>query len=112
LSAAIWPRQTPSYVPQHFMRFNDACQNFDELRAVIVKALALAQRDLEEKYPEIVAANALAAEKEEEAAARKRQLLAELERARMVRHAAGDTRATYILCPHVPERPAPERLAA
>jgi hypothetical protein len=37
--------------------------------------------------------------KQQAAAARKRQLLAELERERIVRHAAGDTGATYILCP-------------
>jgi hypothetical protein len=47
----------------------------------------------------------------QQAAARKRQLLAELERERMLRHAAGDTSATYILCPRAPES-TPERLAA
>jgi hypothetical protein len=30
----------------------------------------------------------------------------------MVRHAKGDTSATYILCPRAPEPPTPERLAA
>jgi hypothetical protein len=62
--------------------------------------------------PEIIAAaKALAAQKEEAAAAHKRQLLAELERERMMRHAAGETRETYILCP-APEPRTPERLAA
>jgi len=52
-------------------------------------------------------------EKQEAAAARKRQLLAEVERERMVRLAAGDTSATYILCPRAPEqRTEPQRLAA
>jgi plasmid stabilization system protein ParE len=113
LSAAIWPRRKPCYLPEDLIRFNDRCKGFDRIRAVILKARARAQRDLEEKFPQIAAANAVAAQKEEEAVARKRQLLAELERERMVRHATGDSRATYIICPRVPERPAAaERLAA
>jgi hypothetical protein len=48
----------------------------------------------------------------EAAAARKRQLLAELECAGMARIAAGDTRETYVLCPRTPEAQTPERLAA
>jgi hypothetical protein len=51
--------------------------------------------------------------KQQAAEARKRQLLVEMERARMVRHASGDTRETYILCPRPPAPPAePQRLAA
>src|SRR6266481_4163918 len=69
LSAAIWPRRKPGYVPEHLIRFNDRCKNFDRIRAVIVKARARAQRDLEEKFPQIAAANAVAAQKEEEAVA-------------------------------------------
>jgi hypothetical protein len=87
--------------------FNDLCKNFDELRAVILKARALAQRDIEQ--PETLAADL---QKKEAAAVRRRQLLAELERARMVCHAAGDTGPTYILCPRVPDPGTPERLAA
>jgi hypothetical protein len=51
-------------------------------------------------------------EKEQAAAAHKRQLLAELERERMLRHAAGNISPTYILCPRPPEPRPPERLAA
>jgi hypothetical protein len=47
--------------------------------------------------------NAADIRKQQAAARRKRQLLAELERGRIVRHAAGDTRETYILCPRAPE---------
>jgi hypothetical protein len=90
--------------------FNDLCKSFDEFRAVILKARALAQRGVDP----FAAAKAADFENQQAAAARKRQLLAELERERMVRNAAGDTRETYILCPRAPERPAPEleRLAA
>ena len=81
------------------MRTRGACTLSEQLRAVIVKARKLAPRDLEGEYPDIAAADATAAAKEEAAAARKGQLLAELEGERMARHAAGDTRETYILCP-------------
>jgi hypothetical protein len=74
------------------MRTRGACTLSEQLRAVIVKARKLAQRDLEGEYPDIAAADAAAAAKEEAAAAHKRQLLAELEGERMARHAAGDTR--------------------
>jgi hypothetical protein len=90
--------------------FNDSRRNYGEVAQLIEDARTLAQRDVE-RY---AADNAAAAQKQQEAEARKRQLLAELERERMVRHAAGDTGATYILSPRAPERRAPEleRLAA
>jgi hypothetical protein len=114
LWAAIAPNRKHSVtrfcISEHLIRFNDRCKDFGQLRAVIVKARALAQRDVA-RQPEIITANAVPAEKQQTAAARKRQLLAEVERERMVRHAAGDTRETYILCPITPER-IPERLAA
>jgi hypothetical protein len=102
------------------MSFNDAhCKSFAELRAVLVKARVHAEQEFchaaaqpDERQAEIAAAKAADRQREEAAEARKRQLLAELERERMVRHAAGDKRATYILCPRAPERPAPDRLAA
>jgi hypothetical protein len=110
LSAAIWPRRIPHYRPEHLVEYNDSCTSFEQLRAVIVKARALARRDVND--PNIARDNAYAAEKEKAAAARKRQLVAEIERERMVRHAAGDTRETYILGPRAPEPATPERLAA
>jgi hypothetical protein len=106
--AAIWPGQGRDYFIQRVVAFNDRCKGFERIRAVILKARALAQRDVE-RWAEIIAADK---DKAEAAAARKRQLLAELERERMVRHAAGDTRETYILCPRAPEPVTPERLAA
>jgi hypothetical protein len=112
IAAAIWPPRERGYSPARLATFNDRCKDFESIRAVIAEARALAQRDAE-RWPELIAAaKAAAAEKEEAAAAHKRQLLAELERERMIRHAAGDTRATYILCPRAPEPRTPERLAA
>jgi hypothetical protein len=110
--AAIWPGRERDYSIARVATFNDRCKGFEQIGAVIAKARALAQRDAE-RLPEIIAAaKALAAEKEQAAAAHKRQLLAELERERMMRHATGDTRETYILCPRAPEPLGPERLAA
>jgi hypothetical protein len=120
------PAKVPAWakpaVSARLMYFNDQrCKNFDELRAVLIKARIRAAREFfhaaaqpnPERQAEIAAAKAAALAKEQAAAARKRQLLAELARERMVRHAAGDTRATYILCPRVPEqRIQPTRLAA
>lgn len=91
------------------IRFNDSRRNYGEVAQLIEDARTLAQRDVES----YAAAPAADIRKQQEAARRKRQLLAELERERMVRHAAGDTRETYILCPRPPEPPAePQRLAA
>jgi hypothetical protein len=73
------------------------------------KARKLAQADADN--PEILSDNAIATANE--AAARKWQLLVELERERMVRHASGDTSETYIASQHAPEpAPQPERRAA
>jgi hypothetical protein len=69
--------------------FNDRCGSFTELRSVIVKARALALRD---------------AERVGAAAAAERWLLAEVERERAVRAAAGANPATYSLGPRIPER--------
>ena len=49
---------------------------------------------------------------EEAAAARKRQLIADLERERLVRRARRRHKPTYILTPREPEPRGPERLAA
>jgi hypothetical protein len=113
IGAAIWPRRQAEYYSlDRLMTFNDLCGGSERICAVLVKARALARRDVE-RQPEIAAARAAAEQKEARAGARKRQLLAELERERMVRHAAGDTRETYILCPRAPEPDTePERLAA
>lgn len=101
------------------MAFNDSrCRSFDNLRVVLIKARIRAAREFfraaaqtsVERQAEIAAAKAADLHKEEAAAARKRQLLAELERERMVRHAAGDYRSTYILCPRAPEQGALEQL--
>ena len=111
IGAVLYPHRLRPYSRGGLMAFNDLCKSFDQLRAVILKARALAH--LDQTQPEIAAAEAAAdLEKEKAAAARKRRLLAELERERMVRHAAGDTSATYILCPRAPEPLNPERLAA
>ena len=110
LSAAIWPRRPGEWSLERVTSFNDRCNGFERIRAVILKARALAQRDAE-RLPHIIAAAnaAYSAEKEFIAQVRKRQLLAEIERERI---AAGTP--TYILCPRVvPEpRAEPERLAA
>jgi hypothetical protein len=86
------------------IRFNDhECRSIAELRSVIVKARAFALREAEQEP-----------ERQRAAAAVKRWLLAELERERVARAAAGDKRKTYILCPRAPDDTAiaPERLAA
>jgi hypothetical protein len=89
--------------------FNDSRRNYGEVAQLIEDARTLAQRDVES----YAADNAADIRKQQAAARRKRQLLAELERGRIVRHAAGDTRETYILCPRAPEPDTePERLAA
>src|ERR1700730_5939126 len=68
--------------------FNDRrCKSIAELRSVIVKARALALQE---------------PERERAAAAVERWLLAEVDRERAARAAAGDTRPTYILCPRPP----------
>ena len=80
--------------------FNDhRCGSVAELRSVIEKARAFALEN---------------AEHERAAAMLKRRLLAELERERAARRAAGDTGETYILRPDVPAKTclAPPRLAA
>ena len=76
--------------------FNDhRCGSVAELRSVIEKAHAFALEN---------------AEHECAAAMLKRRLLAELERERAARRAAGDTGETYILRPDVPCARAPCRL--
>lgn len=127
---AIRPREFPvarsllseAQLRGRLMAFNDSrCRSFAELRAALIKARIRAAREFfraaaqtgAERQAEIAAAKAADLHKEEAAAARKRQLLAELERERMVRHAAGDKRKTYILTPRPPAPPAePQRLAA
>jgi hypothetical protein len=109
-----------SQLRDRLMAFNDTrCKNFDDLRAVLIKARIRAVREFchaaaqpSVEQAEIAAAKAAAARKEEATAAHKRQLLAELARERMVRHAAGDKRKTYILTPRTPEPSIPDRLAA
>lgn len=126
----IRPRELPvarplwseSQLRSRLMAFNDSrCRSFAELRAALIKARIRAAREFfraaaqtgAERQAEIAAAKAADLHKEEAAAARKRQLLAELERERMVRHAAGDKRKTYILTPRPPEpHTGPQRLAA
>jgi hypothetical protein len=93
----------------HLQDFNDQCGSFADLHAVIVKARMLARHDAERHQPEAIAPKP----KRQTAAENKRQLLAELERERMQRHAAGDTSETFILCPRAPAPPSkPQRLAA
>jgi hypothetical protein len=104
----------------NLMYFNDnRCESFDDLRAVLIKARigaardfihAAVQREIEQQ-PAFIAAKAAAVQQRQTAAENKRQLLAEIERERIQRHAAGDTRETFILCPRAPE-PEPQRLAA
>jgi len=90
--------------------FNDRVRDYSEVAQLIKDARALAQRAAE-RQPD--ANKAAAAQKQQEAEARKRQLLAELERERMVRHAVGDIRETYTLSPRPPAPHAePQRLAA
>lgn len=80
--------------------FNDLyCRSIGELRAVILKARALAiQNDEHERTAEAL----------------KRWLLAEIEQERAARAAAGDNRKTCVLCPKAPDEPAiaEQRLAA
>jgi hypothetical protein len=116
---SLW---SESLLRDRLIFYNDhRCKSFAELRAVLIKARIRAAREFfhaaaqpnPERQAEIAAANAAAAQKQQEAETRKRQLLAELKRERMVRHAAGDTREAYILCPRPPAPPAePQRLAA
>jgi len=80
--------------------FNDSrCRHFADLRSVIIKARGLA---LEE------------GERERSAEAVKRWLLAEVQKVRAARAAAGDMRETNISCPRTPGETAvaPLRLAA
>jgi hypothetical protein len=79
--------------------FNDRCRSFAELRSVIVDARALALGE---------------AERERDAAAVERWLLAEVGRERVAKVAAGERRATYILSARSPGETtdAPKRLAA
>jgi hypothetical protein len=80
--------------------FNDSrCRHFADLHLVIIKARGLA---LEE------------GERGRSAAAVERWLLAEIEKERAARAAAGDMRETNILCPRRPSETAvaPLRLAA
>jgi hypothetical protein len=79
--------------------FNDRCRSFAELRAVIVKARAIALGE---------------EERERDAATVERWLPAELGRERAARAAAGNEQATYILSLRSAGETtnAPERLAA
>jgi hypothetical protein len=79
--------------------FNDRCRSFAELRSVIVEARALALGE---------------AERERDAAAVERWLLAEVEREQAAKAAAGEKRSTYILSSRSlgETTNAPERLAA
>jgi hypothetical protein len=100
-------RATPKQMG--LIHFNDSRRNYGEVAQLIEDARTLARRDV----ASIAADKAADIPNQQEAARRKRQLLAELERERMVRHAAGDTRETYILCPRPPAPHAePQRLAA
>jgi hypothetical protein len=67
--------------------FNDRCRSFAELRSAIVEARAIAVGE---------------AERERGAAAVERWLLAEMERERATKAAAGDKRMTYILSLRAP----------
>ena len=78
----------PRECGRRLVYFNDRrCRSIAELRSVIVKARALALQE---------------PERERAAAAVERWLLAEVDRERAARAAAGDTRPTYILCPRPP----------
>jgi hypothetical protein len=83
---------------RHLVFFNDT-NTFAEVRAVIVKARTMAAAEAKERVKREAAAEKV-----------KRWLLAEIERERTMRAAAGDERPTYILCPRAPA--SPERLAA
>jgi hypothetical protein len=103
-------RALPAMPKPHvaLMTFNDSRHHYREIAQLIEDARTLARRDVES----IAADKAADIPKQQEAAARKRQLLAELARERMLRHAAGNSSPTYILCPRAPEPRSPERLAA
>jgi hypothetical protein len=78
----------PRECGRRLVYFNDhRCRSIAELRSVIVKARALALQE---------------PERERAAAAVERWLLAEVERERAARTAAGDEGPTYILCPRTP----------
>jgi hypothetical protein len=51
ISAAIRPRPVKD-VSQRLIAFNDRCKNFDELRAVIIKARKLAPADAAQSEPQ------------------------------------------------------------
>lgn len=88
-------------VPQRgLVHFNDyRCRSVAELRLVIAKARSFAYENVG---------------RDRAATAVKRWLLAELEKERAERTAAGDNRPTYVLCPRAPAEItiAPVRLAA
>ena len=78
----------PRECGRRLVYFNDhRCRSIAELRSVIVKARALAVHE---------------PERERAAAAVERWLLAEVERERAARTAAGDEGPTCILCPRTP----------
>jgi hypothetical protein len=111
--------------------FNDQAKSYEEIGALIARArsLAEAERDdrvdgarehrpaecaqtLTERCAKILKARTVAtAEAEERAKLEpapenvKRWLLAEIERERVLRAAAGDTRPTWISCPRIPPVP-------
>ena len=100
--------------------YNDWHNSFAHVEAVILKARALAEREIGEerpsrrrrwRSPKITELDPLAVMAEPEcgelaraevAKQRKRRFLAEIELERVARAAAGDTRSTYILCPEPP----------
>ena len=78
----------PRECGRRLVYFNDhRCRSIADLRSVIVKARALALQE---------------PEKERAAAAAERWLLAEVDRERAARTAAGNGRPTYILSPRTP----------
>jgi hypothetical protein len=53
IGAAIWPRSDREYSPERLMTFNDLCSGIDRICDVLVRARALARRDMERQQPEI-----------------------------------------------------------
>jgi hypothetical protein len=90
------------------MGFNDRCESFAEIAALIAKARVLAVA----AEPQAILEREAEARRQDEgecAAARARLLIETmLVPERAARAAAGDGRAMYILCPRAPE---PERRA-
>lgn len=91
------------------MYFNDMCKDYEDVRRLMVRARETAQaaRDCEDKqWPPIEPIDPDVAARDDsrsqEAKARKRRLLAEIELEKVARAAAGDLRSTYILCPQPP----------